>query len=324
MSEPTVTPLRIELTLFDPKQFRDKAEWSEGERPTLLFCTHYKDAVAPPFPTEGKNGISVWVGTLEAFKEPKARLLWELERRRGRSTVLVLTGQKGRSFMRATRQIASVLSDPAITPMSFLRRRGKEWDSLDFFSAGDSPFMEGANPRLKRLKQAGWESMVDRAAMIDPAIKDEYFRTLHLSREELISAAERGFRKQELAPLIGVAGECLTQESLYSLFEEPLLRSLLHGAEGPPLPAAGEWLLLSHRAGGSEVLFWGHGTGGMEKGKILVAAGARSECAVAEVKQSLKLVEGQQYAWVKVDWRYPPDREIPTAWREKSASPSRL
>lgn len=328
MSEPEYNLQRIELTLFDPKLSRDKAEWPGGERPTVLYCTRYQDAVAPPFPAEGKKGISVWVGSLEALKEPKARLLWELEKRRKRPTVLVLTGQKGRSFMRATREIGSVLSDSAITPMSFLRRRGKEWDSLDFFSAGDSPFMEGANPRLKRLKQSGWESMVDRAAMIDPAIKEEYFQSLHIEREQLIAAASVGFRKLELAPLVGVAGECLTQDSLYSLFEEPLLRGILQGVEGPTPATLGEWLLLTHRAGGAEVLFMGRGTGPMQAGKILVAGTARSEFAVAEVKQALAPTgsgaDELHFSWVKVDWRYPPDREIPTVWREKSASASRL
>ena len=71
-------PLRLELTIFEPKLHREKAVWSSSSRSTLLFCTRYEDAVSPPFPAEGKQGVSVWVGPVSAFKDPKARLLWEL------------------------------------------------------------------------------------------------------------------------------------------------------------------------------------------------------------------------------------------------------
>ena len=327
MSDPLTHHLRIELTVLDPRLFRDKAEWPSGKRSRLLFCTRYEDAVTPPFPAEGKKGLSVWVGPLEAFKEPKVRLLWELEKRRKRPTIVVLTAQKGRSFMRAYRQVSSLLGDTSIAPVAFLRRRGQEWDSLDFFSAGDAAFMEGANPRLKRLKQAGWENVVDRVAMIDPALKAEYFETLTLSREALITASTLGFRQLKFSPLLGIAGECLTRESLYGLFDEALLGSILDQVKGQAPPAAGDWLLLAHREGGSQLLFYGNETEAIKVGQIMKGqvAGqtAQSELAVAEIKQVLHPAreprDGESFCWVRVDWRYPPEREIPTIWKEKSA-----
>lgn len=329
MSEPQENHLRIELTVLDPKLFREAAEWPSAGRSTLLFCTRYEDAVAPPFPAEGKKGLSVWVGPLSAFKEPKARLLWELEKRRKRPTVLVLTGQKGRSFLRSYRELCTLLGDTAIAPGSFLRRRGQqEWDSLDFLSSGDSAFMEGANPRLKRLKQAGWEYLVDRVAQLDPDVKREYFETLHIEREALIASATLRFRQLKLSPLVGIAGESLTQDSLFGLLKEPLLRGILEQVKGQAPPAPGEWLLLSHRSGGSELLFYGNGTEPLKVGQIMrgqVEKG-KSELAVAEVLQVLhpkREPRGDEvFCRARVDWRYPPDREIPTLWKQKSALPA--
>lgn len=327
-------PLRLELTIFEPKLHREKAVWSSSSRSTLLFCTRYEDAVSPPFPAEGKQGVSVWVGPVSAFKDPKARLLWELEKRRKRPTVVVLTSQKGRSFLRAYREVASLLGDTALVPMSFLRRSGKGWDSLDFFSPGDSSFMEGANPRLKRLKQAGWEYLVDGACMSDPAVKREYFESLGLPRERLLEATGEAFRQLKMSPLIGIAGEGLSQESLYGLLEEPLLRRVLDQAEGQEPPPAGEWLLLAHSGSGSELSLLGHGVtvpkvgtilNGIEKsGKGRAELAVSSELAVSEVCQTLR--DGSEsdggaiFCRVKVDWRYPPDREIPTKWKEKTSS----
>lgn len=322
--------LRLELTIFDSKLFREKAVWTTDSRPTLLFCTRYEDAVSQPFPVEGKAGLSVWVGSLEAFKDPKTRLLWELEKRRKRPRMVVLTGQKGRSFMRAYREVGTILSDTSIVPASFLRRSGKGWDSLDFFSAGDSPFMEGANPRLKRLKQYGWEYMVDGVCLIDPAVKTEYFDGLRVSRETLQSSAATGFAQMKLSPLVGVAGEGLSKESLFSLLEEPLLQGLFAEVKGQEMPPEGEWLLLTHSQGGNELTLWGHKVAPLRSGEVLSGVSeqkkGRAEFAVASVAQSLSSEhdssEKSSYCRVKVDWRYPPGREIPTRWIQKSASPA--
>lgn len=228
--------------------------------------------------------------------------------------------------MRAYRQIATLLGD-TLAPTSFLRRRGQTWDSLDFFSAGDSPFMEGANPRLKRLKQAGWESMVDRLCSIDPELKKQYFENLHIPRESLIAAAGLGFGRQKFSPLVGIAGECLTKESLYGLLGEPLLQTLLEALPLLPVPDEGQWLLLSHRLGGQQLLFYGLNVEPLKVGQVLVAGlGAKNEFAVAEVKQQSSLQNEperrEQFCWVRVDWRYPPGREIPTVWKQKSAMPA--
>jgi hypothetical protein len=314
------------VTVLDGKLFREKAEWPSGIRSTLLFCTRYEDAVAPPFPAEGKKGLSVWVGPLAAFKDPKARLLWELEKRRKRPTLVVLTSQKGRSFLRSYREVGTLLGDTSIAPASFLRRRGQQWDSLDFFSAGDSDFMGGANPRLKRLKQAGWESMVDRVALLDAAIKTEYFETLQVPRERLIAAAVLAYRQLKLSLLVGIAGECLTRESLFSLLGEPFLQGVISQVKGQAPPQEGSWLLLSHRQAGSELLFYGNGAPALEVGQIMLGQipdKGKAELAVAEIKQVLRPDRDPEaaevFCWARVDWRYPPEREIPTLWKQKSA-----
>lgn len=319
-------PLRLEFTVLEPKLFREKAVWVSGPRSTLLFCTRYEDAISAPFPAEGKRGVSIWVGPLSAFKDPKARLLWELEKRRKRPTMVVLTAQKGRAFMRGYRQVSSLLGNTSVVPASFLRRRGKGWDSLDFFSPGDSSFMEGANPRLKRLKQAGWEYLVDGVCLTDPVMKAEYFENLRLPRESLMQSFAQGFRQLKLSPLIGVAGEGLSQESLFGLLEEPLLRGFLDQVEGQPEPPEGEWLLLAHAKAGAELSLLGHGVEAPKVGTILsgVASKGRAELAVSEVCQTLR-PDGEQsekdlFCRVKVDWRYPPDREIPTRWVQKNSS----
>lgn len=319
-------PLRLEFTVLEPRLFREKAVWVSGSRPALLFCTRYEDAISPPFPAEGKRGVSIWVGPLSAFKDPKARLLWELEKRRKRPTMVVLTAQKGRAFLRGYREVSSLLGNTSVVPASFLRRRGKGWDSLDFFSPGDSPFMEGANPRLKRLKQAGWEYLVDGVCLIDPVVKAEYFENLRLPRESLLQSFSRGFRQLKLSPLVGVAGEGLNQESLFSLLEEPLLRGFLDCVEGQPAPPEGEWLLLAHTKAGAELSLLGHGVEMPKVGTILsgVVSKGRAELAVSEVRQTLR-PDGERsdkdlFCRVKVDWRYPPDREIPTRWVQKNAS----
>jgi hypothetical protein len=321
--------LRIEWTVLDPKLFRERAEWPTERRSRLLFCSRYEEAVNPPFPAEGKKGLSVWVGPLSAFKEPKARLLWELEKRRKRPTVVVLTAQKGRSFMRALRELASLLGDTYIAPLSLMRRRGaNQWDSLDFFSAGDSAYMEGANPRLKRLKQAGWETLVDRLGLLDGELKREYFDSLTVSREKLLAATAAQLRARKLSAVIGVAGECLTRDSLYGLLDDPLLAGILDQVHGQAPPPEGHWLLLGHRTGANEVLLYGHSVEPLREGEIVHSqssgAGRPSELAVAEVKQQLQPAgmtdSAEQFCWARVDWRYPPEREIPTLWKQKSAS----
>lgn len=323
---PSPQQQRIELTLLDPKLFVETSKWSPHASSALFFCTPYEGAVTPPFPVEGKKGLSVWVGPLAAFKDKGARLLWELEKRRQRPKMIVLTGQKGRSFMRSYREMGTLLGDTSIAPVSFLRRRGQGWDSLDFFSAGDSPFMEGANPRLKRLKQAGWESMVDQISMADASLKTEYFENLHIVRERLIDSAGQAFRQRKISPLIGVAGECLTKENLYGIFEEPMLQRLIGQLDPPPPVDEGQWLLLAHRLAGQQLLFLGRGVEPITVGQILVAGqGAKNEFAVAEMKQQLlhdNTGRPQIFCWVRVDWRYPPGREIPTLWKQKSALPA--
>ena len=320
-------PLRVELTLFEPRLFREKALWVERARPRLLYCSRYEDAVSPPFPAEGKRGLSIWAGPLAAFKDPKARLLWELEKRRKRPTIVVLTAQKGRSFMRAYREVSSLLADTALVPTSFLRKRGKGWDSLDFFSPGDSSFMEGANPRLKRLKQMGWEYLVDGVCQTDPVAKAEYFESLRFPRESLIAGLTSGLRQLRLSPVVGIAGEGLNQESLFSLLDEPMLDRIVEQVKGQSPPPQGEWLLLAHSNAGAELSLLGNGVEELKVGSILsgvTSAKGKAEFAVSEIAQiGYPAGEGGKtspFCRVKVDWRYPPDREIPTRWVQKNAS----
>lgn len=318
-------PLRIELTVLDAKLFREAAEWPEGVRSRLLYCTKYEDAIAPPWPSDGKKGLSVWVGPLSAFKDPKAGLLWELEKRRQRSTIVVLTSQKGRAFLRSYRQMGTLLSDTTLAPFSFVRRRGQEWDSLDFFSPGDSPFMDGAKPRLKRLKQAAWEYLVDTLAMVNPDIKRQYFETLNIEREVLLKATTEALGRRQLSPLIGIAGECLNKESLFGLLEEPLLAGVINDLKGQAAPPPSEFLLLAKRRTGEELLLLGDGTTKLEVGQILQGAvnkkGAANEFAVGQVLQELSPNDNsgaERMYRVKVDWRYSPDREISSVWKLKS------
>lgn len=302
----------------------------------MYFSTAYDDAIATPFPTEGKAGLSVWVGPLSAFHGPKVRLLWELEQRRGRFTAVVLTEQNGRTFMRAYREMGGLLGASYLAPYSFLRRRGRVWDSLDFFSSGRSPFMEGANPRLKRLKQAGWEYLVDRVALVDRQVKATYFETLAVTREDLQRAAALAFSERKLSPLIGVAGSGVTKETLYSLLQEPLLcDQILKALPATSTPNAGCWCLLSHHQGGSQLLFYGQGVEPLEVGMVMASeAGARGASerslmiadvlVVTEVLE--QLVRGEAEAFerfflVSVAWHRPPGREIPIFWRQTSALP---
>ncbi len=321
--------LRIELTVLDAKLFREAAEWPQGVRSRLLFCTKYEDAIAPPWPSDGKQGLSVWVGPLAAFKDPKVRLLWELEKRRKRSTIVVLTSQKGRAFLRSYREMGTLLSDTTLAPFSFVRRRGREWDSLDFFSPGDSPFMEGAKPRLKRLKQAAWEYLVDTLAMVDPEIKKEYFETLNIERNVLLQATTEALRRRQLSPLVGIAGECLNKECLFGLLEEPLLAGVIDALKGQPAPPPSEFLLLAKRSMGEELLLFGDGSAKLEVGQILQGAvnrtGTANEFAVSQILQELSSSEvagSERMYRVKVDWRYSPDREISSVWKLKSVRPA--
>lgn len=325
--------MRIEFTLLDEKLLSPSACWQEGEPGLLYFCTSYEDAISPPFPIEGKDGISIWVGPLKAFHHPRARLLWELEKKRKRPAAIVLTEQKGRSFMRSYREVGSVLGDQLIAPLCFLRRRGKLWDSLDFCSAGGTSFMDGADIRLKRLKQAGWEYLVDRICLNNKAIKEEYFSNLFIARARLIQASALHFSQLKLSPLMGIAGMGINKGTIFSLLSEPLIAQQLIAPITPSKnPDKGKWLFLSHRQQGSLLVLLGSDAKSLAVGDVLKSSPAdkapssskalslkSAEFAVAEVRENIRLASVKEEEWmdyceVRVDWRYPPGREIPTLW----------
>lgn len=325
-------PLRIEFTILDEKLFREHLTVREEPIPHIFYCSRYADAVAPPFPSDGKQGVSIFVGRLEQYKQSQASLLWELERKRGRHRIAVVTNLRGKEFAPALRDVQGHLSDNLLVPLSFLRRRGNKWDSLDFFSSGESESMKGAAPRLKRLKQRGWETMIDRLTLTDPEVKSLYFKELHLERDRLQEFFLTGFAEKRISPMIGIAGQCLQKDHLGLLLQESMLERILrtaHQTSSYTKMAAG-WTFLGKRVAESELLLLTEGDNILKETEVLVgeADGAlerRSEFLVSNVLQKKKLsCRGASFSLIraKVDWRYPPAREIPVRWRQKSTSPA--
>lgn len=309
---------RVEFTVLDDKLFSEKLATAPDSG--LVYATPYRDAVEAPFPAEGKRGLAVYVGGLKSFSEPKARLIWELEKRRGRPTVLVLASLRGRNYLRSVRELETELADPRLVPACFLRRRGNVWDSVDSFSPGESDSMKGAHLRVKRMKQAAWEHLVDRLTTVDESIKDQYFRDLYVDRESLLEAASRAIADLRCSPVVGMAGECLNRKNLFSLLEQPIVARLTSQVAQPALPLD-TWVYLGKRDSARELILCCTGNSLPHPGVIFRAGDEAepSEFAVGEVIQSLKFKGSGLACRLKVTWRYPPGREIPTLWRQKTA-----
>lgn len=319
---------RVEFTLLDDRFFREKVIWHEGKRPRLVHSVLFEDAVEPPFPLEGKEGLAVYVGPLESFAEPRVRLLWELEKRRGRMCMVVLTSLRGRNFVRNLRTLETHLGDSQIFPACFLRRRGRVWDSLDSFSSGESESVKGAHIRIRRIKQTCWEWVVDRLSMVDDSIREDYFRELFIERPRLLEASYRLSAEGKCSPVIGIAGECLKGGNLFSLLSQDIIAEFSEAAPRSQPPEAGTWTYLGKRHKGRELLLWSDGSRKLKPGEVLYSAGEGrpgelaipGELTVTELKQVLTL--GEEHGVVcriAADWRYPPGREMATAWRQKSA-----
>lgn len=329
MSNEFSQPLRVELTILDEKLLRDDLQFHAKPAAHLLYATPYEQAVTPPFPVEGKRGLSLFIGRLEQFRQAEVPLLWELERKRGRPRMAVVTNLRGKGFAPAVRELESSLGDPMLTPISFLRRRGKTWDSLDFFSSGDSESMKGAAPRLKRLKQRGWESVVDHLAFTDPKIKAEYFQSLHVDRPVLQEAFLEGLVAGRVSAMVGIAGQCLQKEHLALLLQEEINQRILQACQlRQEFQMAGHWHFLSKRSGAEELILMAPGEKWLDVGQVLSAKGpdsSESEFLVAKTLQRLQIsVSGSDYTCirVRVEWRYRPDREIPVIWTQNSISPA--
>jgi hypothetical protein len=320
-------PLRVELTVLDRKLHRKELKFFSSPVPHLLYSTPYKDAVSPPFPARGKAGIAVFVGRREQFRQPEVPLLWELEKNRGRARIAVLTSLRGKEFGPAFRELESSLAEPHLAPVSFLRRRGKQWDSLDFFSNGSSPSMEGAAPRLQRLKQRGWEAVVDRLSQVDSTIRELYFEELHVDRPQLQSALTKNFVAGNVCAMVGIAGQCLQKEHFPLFFREEMNKRLLmayYESFNPPAEP-NCWIFLGKRDSAKELLLLTEGEKWLEKGDVLVgdklAEARTSELIVEDVLQRLQLTVGSTthtVIRVQVEWRYRPAREIPVYWKQNS------
>ena len=324
-------PLRVELTILDDKLYRESIKFYSSPTPHLLYATPYKDAVSPPFPDAGKSGVAVLVGRREQFRQPEVPLLWELEKKRGRPRLAVLTNLRGKEFGPAFRELAGSLAEPNLAPVSFLRRRGKVWDSLDFFSAGDSPSMEGAAPRLKRLKQRGWENLVDRLSMVNESVRQAYFEELFVERDALQDSLVDSFSTGKIGCMIGIAGQCLQKEHLPLFFRETLNARLLaaHHQTFGPIERDEHWTFLAKRDSAKELLLLSPGEQTLKKGDVLVGSTPDeerpSELLVEEVAQSLKVNVGQAIhtaVRVAVEWRYRPVREIPVFWKQNCNFPA--
>lgn len=331
MSNPTPQPLRVEQTILDSKLFRPEVKFLTEPVPHLLYCTDFKDAVSPPFPAEGKSGLSILIGKREHFRHVEVPLLWELERKRGRARMAVITNLRGKDFIPLTRELASILADPYLLPTTFLRRRQTQWDSLDFFSSGCSPSMEGAAPRLKRLKQRGWEIVVDRLGLADVEIKDLYFETLHVDRLKLQESVLSNFSRRAVSIMVGVAGQCLQKDHLSLFLRESLNQRFLEslGAEEAPDGPDSEWNFLAKRSAGKELLLLANGDKNLQPGDVLTGPvkGEKRNCElqVSETLQKLEVPLGESgftVVRVKVDWRYRPARQIPVRWKQNSTSPA--
>ena len=323
--------LRVELTTLDPKLFRSDLKFFKEPVPHFLYCTPYEDAVSPPFPVDGKSGLSVLLGRREQFRKVEVPLLWDLEKKRGRARMAVLTNLRGREFIPAFYDLESSLSEPRLAPISFLRRRNQTWDSLDFFSSGGSESMQGAAARLKRLKQRGWELVVDRLALADPAVKQLYFETLHVDRGILQDSLLKCLGEAQITTLVGIAGQCLQREHLPLFFREEMnarvLKTLFQATT--PTPDNEHWTFLAKRDSAKELLLLGKGERGLSEGEILIGESSgesrESELAIGKILQRLeaKLDETVYTAMrVRVDWRYRPARQIPTIWKQISTLPA--
>lgn len=322
-------PLRVELTILDPKLYREEIKFFTQPVPHLLYCTPFKDAVSPPFPRSGKAGVSIFVGRREQFRQPEVPILWALEKKRGRPRIAVVTNLRGKDFAPAYRELESSLIESQLCPLSFLRRREKMWDSLDFFSSGSSPSMQGAAPRLKRLKQRGWENLVDRLSLVDDEIREQYFEELHVERALLQDALVRNFVEMKVATMVAIAGQCLQKQHFPFLLREAMNARLLTAFYREFAPAIEEqhWIYLGKREAARELLFLSVGERWVKKGEVLVGDNTGEERAgellVEEIKQRLQLNVGSTVHTVirvQVEWRYRPLREIPVFWKQNSTS----
>jgi hypothetical protein len=323
--------LSVEFTILEGKLHRQELKFNESPVPHLLYSTRYDDAVSMPFPEEGKRGLSIFVGRAEQFLKSEVPLLWELEKKRGRQRMVVITNLRGKGFIPAYRRLQSCLGDPLLVPISFLRRRGQDWESLDFFSHGDSKSMQGAAPRLKRLKQRGWELVADRLSLTDSEIKREYFENLHVERPDLQAAFVDGMAQRRVSAVVGIAGQCLQGEHLGLLLKEEMNARILasiYALSQAREPSVG-WRFLAKRGGAQKLILLSQGEHWLEAGDIMTgkstSGGRDSELLVQKVFQRLLFQVGEQnYTVVRisVDWRYRPDREIPVYWKQNSTSPA--
>lgn len=324
-------PLRVEFTILDGKLHREEVTVSDTPVTHLLYTTLYEDAVAAPFPDRGKQGLSIFIGRAEQYQKSEVALLWSLEQKRGRHRLAVVTNLQGKGFAPALRKLESSLGDPLVCPLSFLRRRGEQWDSLDFFSSGHSNSMSGAAPRLKRLKQRGWEYVAERLALTDSRIKDIYFETLHVERNELKEAFLEGFAARRVSGMVGIAGQCLQKQHLSLFLQESMMQKILQrlATVTPPQEELGDWSFLAKRKSAGELLLIARGEKWLESGQVLrgVSSGGKSkrELQISKVLQRSQFrLESSDYTVVRVsvDWRYPPNREIPVTWSQNSTSPA--
>lgn len=325
-------PLRVEFTILDGKLHREEFSIEVDPAVHLFFSTLYEDAVSAPFPDEGKQGLSIFMGRSEQFLKVEVPLLWNLEKKRGRQRMAVVTNLQGKGFAPAFRKLESSLGDSLLVPLAFLRRRGEQWDSLDFFSSGHSKSMEGAAPRLKRLKQRGWEQVVDCLAMTDPAIKELYFETLHVERPMLQEAFLDGFAAGRVSAMVGIAGQCLQKQHLGLFLQETMMRRVIEKLASSTT-GTGEvsecWHYLSKRRSAKELLLMARGEKWLDIGHVLKGASRAdkkgSEFQVSRLLQRQQVTVGDDIftvVRVAVDWRYPPHREIPVKWAQNSTSPA--
>jgi len=323
-------PLNVEFTILDGKLHREELQFNRQPSPHILYSTLYEDAVSKPFPDRGKEGLSIFVGRAEQFLKSEVPLLWQLEKKRGRQRMVVVTNLRGNGFVPAFRKVESSLGDPLLVPVSFLRRRGKRWDSLDFFSHGTSRSMEGAAPRLKRLKQRGWELVADRLSQTDRAIKSKYFETLELERGEMQASFLDGLANCRLSAMVGIAGQCLQKQHLGGLLQEDLLSQILVATQAAAAPVANSgWRFLSKRRSAAELLLAAEGEQWVEEGSTLVGQALKgerkSEFCVSKILQRLQCeFQGKFFTLIRVnvDWRYRPVSEIPVYWTQNSTSPA--
>ena len=323
-------PLRIELTILDGKLHREEVLCHQKPAPHFLYSTPYEEAVSTPFPDEGKQGLSIFVGRAEQFMKAEVPLLWGLEAKRGRHRMAVVTNLRGKGFVPALGRLETCLGDSLLIPISFLRRRGQAWDSLDFFSCGSSPSVEGAAPRLKRLKQRVWEMVVDRLALTDPAIKSQYFEELFVERDTLQKAFLEGMKERRISAVVGIAGQCLQKQHLSLLLRETMNSRIVQAlSENFSPPQHPGWTYLAKRASASELILLSEGEAWLKEQDTLTShteGGERaSELLVTKVLQRTQSTSGESshtVMRVKVEWRYRPAREIPVNWSQNSTLPA--